>query len=250
MKTKTFFSLIVCVLALCPVEVVAQRSGVLLRGVVTDARTGRPLKGVEVSTSWSFAPFASRGYSGVMTDKRGRFGLEVQVRGRPVVVMAIDEENMRGAIGRYDPQSDNRELDLALKPLCRVHGEITSDDPNNPPTWTNAYAYIRRGDIRVAQSMSQAPYRTGLQFLLPEGEYELDMYGTGIDSRRKIINVAAQDRELDLGEIRLSVSREAKLMGKVAPALRVTDARGGVDSTVKLTDFKGRYVLLEFWGHW
>jgi len=41
----------------------------------------------------------------------------------------------------------------------------------------------------------------------------------------------------------------AKLYGKEPPPLKITDARG-VDKNVKLSDYKGKWVVLEFWGFW
>ena len=43
-----------------------------------------------------------------------------------------------------------------------------------------------------------------------------------------------------------SVSR---LYGKPAPPLRVADARG-VSKSVRWSDFKGKWVLVEFWAYW
>ena len=54
---------------------------------------------------------------------------------------------------------------------------------------------------------------------------------------------------MDLGEIDLAASELAKLKGKPAPMLNPTDARG-VSKTVQIADYKGKWVALEFWGHW
>ena len=54
---------------------------------------------------------------------------------------------------------------------------------------------------------------------------------------------------MDLGEIDLAASAIAKLKGKPAPTLNPTDARG-VSKSVQIADYKGKWVALEFWGHW
>lgn len=41
----------------------------------------------------------------------------------------------------------------------------------------------------------------------------------------------------------------AQDVGKAAPAWRVTEARGA-KNTIKLSDFKGKWVAIEFWGFW
>jgi hypothetical protein len=40
-----------------------------------------------------------------------------------------------------------------------------------------------------------------------------------------------------------------KLYGKPAPSWHITDARG-VGKDVTISDFKGKWVLLYFWGPW
>jgi len=49
--------------------------------------------------------------------------------------------------------------------------------------------------------------------------------------------------------IKFKLSPIAHLYGKPAPAWHVTDARG-VSKTVQPSDFKGKWVVLEFWGYW
>jgi hypothetical protein len=45
------------------------------------------------------------------------------------------------------------------------------------------------------------------------------------------------------------MSGVAKMWGKQAGEVTITDARG-LPKTAKLSDFKGKWVMLEFWGHW
>ncbi len=47
----------------------------------------------------------------------------------------------------------------------------------------------------------------------------------------------------------LACAAQAQLVGKVAPELRVTEARGA-EPTVKLADYRGKWVAIEFWGYW
>lgn len=41
----------------------------------------------------------------------------------------------------------------------------------------------------------------------------------------------------------------AQQVGKPAPEISVSAARG-IESDLKLSDLKGKWVVLEFWGHW
>lgn len=41
----------------------------------------------------------------------------------------------------------------------------------------------------------------------------------------------------------------AQQVGKPAPKLKVTDAKG-LKKDFKLSDLEGKWVIIEFWGHW
>ena len=41
----------------------------------------------------------------------------------------------------------------------------------------------------------------------------------------------------------------AKMYGKKPPELTVTDARG-LNKDVRISQFAGRWLLIEFWGFW
>jgi thiol-disulfide isomerase/thioredoxin len=60
----------------------------------------------------------------------------------------------------------------------------------------------------------------------------------------------APDRpDLDLGAIELPASVIAQNRGKVPPAWSVADARGA-KKDVTLADYRGKWVLVDFWGYW
>jgi thiol-disulfide isomerase/thioredoxin len=56
-------------------------------------------------------------------------------------------------------------------------------------------------------------------------------------------------RPVDLGAIDLKLTPIARMAGKEPPAWHVTDARG-VPKDVRPSDFKGKWLVLEFWGYW
>jgi len=58
-----------------------------------------------------------------------------------------------------------------------------------------------------------------------------------------------QGAELDLGTIDLPATKLAKLYGEPAPELTISAARG-IDRQMRLADLRGKFVVLEFWGHW
>ena len=58
----------------------------------------------------------------------------------------------------------------------------------------------------------------------------------------------APGKAVDLGAIDLKLTPIARLSGKEPPAWHITDARG-VPKDVRPSDFKGKWVVLEFWGY-
>jgi thiol-disulfide isomerase/thioredoxin len=65
----------------------------------------------------------------------------------------------------------------------------------------------------------------------------------------KELTLAADTPDVDLRTLDLPPTALSKLVGKPPPRWHVTDARG-VPKEVQLSDFKGKWVLVEFWGHW
>ena len=88
-----------------------------------------------------------------------------------------------------------------------------------------------------------------LDFLLPAGEYQVQVYGNELMGRATTKLVVPDDRsEYTAPPVTLPPSGFLALLGKPAPELA-----GGVGwkgEPVKLADLKGQYVLLEFWGWW
>jgi len=203
---------------------------------------GNPIAGAAVATLWG----EGRPHSAVTTDQEGRFTLEVDNRGRPVAILVMDAERKRGAVSRFSDRSFGKERTLKLEPLVKVHGKFFCKDLKKKPSWTNVYVNALPGKIRVARHSSQ---EAEFSFLLPPGEYQLYMYGTDTTTITREEFVNGDEGTIDLKTVNLPATNLAKMYGKKAPAWNVTDTRG-VKRNVKLSDYRGKYVLLEFWGYW
>ena len=79
----------------------------------------------------------------------------------------------------------------------------------------------------------------------PEGGCLVSPVGTKV-VRVRVTEEAARKGTLDLGEIPVTV-RPGPRPGEVVPDLAFTAFSG---ETVKLSDLRGRYVLLDFWATW
>ena len=88
-----------------------------------------------------------------------------------------------------------------------------------------------------------------LDFLLPAGEYQVQVYGNELMGRKTVKLVVPDDRsEYTAPPVTLPPSGFLALLNKPAPEL--TGVAGWKGEPVKLADLKGQYVLLEFWGYW
>jgi len=98
----------------------------------------------------------------------------------------------------------------------------------------------------IIQCSSEA---ASFSFRLPPGAYKFWGYGTDIQDLKKDITLNAGEPDLDFKTVDMKATVIARHKGKAPPAWHVTDARG-VKNDVKISDFKGKWVLLEFWGYW
>jgi thiol-disulfide isomerase/thioredoxin len=107
---------------------------------------------------------------------------------------------------------------------------------------------VKPGDVRFAMCTSK---QSKFRLKVPPGSYGFWGYGNSTDytSDRRDVVIKAGTPAVDLGAIDLKLKPLAKRYGKEPPPLKVTDARG-VDKHVKLSDYKGKWVVLEFWGFW
>jgi thiol-disulfide isomerase/thioredoxin len=229
-------------------------------GRVVD-RTGLPVAGVEVGTFWSRngskrvdgklvkvnAP-EFRPYRGATTDSDGRFTLETSFSGRPTPIMASDPGRKRAGIALVDPAAEPRPIEIRLEPAVRVHGRFTCDELGDRPSWTNVYMSLMPGSYRFASCDSQD---ATFDFVLPPGTYQFFGYGTSTDHGRvfKEVVLRADTPDVDLGVVDLPAQPLAKLYNKEPPAWHVAAARGA-SKGVQPKDYRGKWVLIEFWATW
>lgn len=81
---------------------------------------------------------------------------------------------------------------------------------------------------------------------MPQGEYAVTLRSDESDFAQENLVFKAGPQKFDLA---CTPNPFRKLRGQPAPELTNQDALG-IEQSVKLADFRGRYVLLEFWGYW
>ena len=86
--------------------------------------------------------------------------------------------------------------------------------------------------------------------LLPPGEYDLNGYGSDVVGIHKPLSIqTSTGPDLDLGTLDLPATFLARHKGKELPNWKLADARG-VKKDVTLADYRGKWVLVDFWGYW
>jgi thiol-disulfide isomerase/thioredoxin len=162
-----------------------------------------------------------------------KVGAKVAGYGKPTAVSGTD---------------GNEVQQITVHPARWVRGELKCSQleaVDKPVAWTNVY--VIQGMERPLCWMSNEGGK--YEFLLPAGDYKLEAYGSETFQVHIPLHVDAGEEAVSLDAIDLPLTRLALLKGKPAPELRGVvawkNSRG-----LKLADLKGRYVLLDFWGHW
>jgi thiol-disulfide isomerase/thioredoxin len=210
-------------------------------------KEGKPVAGARVAESW-FAEQAAplEPNRPALTDADGRFSLEVELYGRDTVVMAVDPTGGVGGLAVIPVKGPGGPIRIEIAPLAEVRGRFTCEESGQSPGETWWTMFLMPNDRRVAAGRSLA---STFAMKLPPGRYQL----RGGESYRHV--AAARDvtlnpgQTVDLGAIDLKLTPIARLFGKEPPAWHITDARG-VSKAVRPSDFKGKWVVLDFWGFW
>ena len=205
-------------------------------------------------------------------DSKGTFSLEIQDRPR-VPVFAVNDDHTHGGIAVVERSSANTPIRIELNPLVRVTGKVFCPESGGAPDWAKAEIYVvGGGNFYLTQC---GTYQGNVSFLLPPGEYEIvaksespvammRVPGKPIDiplhgnyPRGKHFTVPSGVADFDLGVLELLLARDSdgnsvditQFYGKRPPNLDIIDARN-VPTDIKLDDYRGKWVLVEFWALW
>jgi hypothetical protein len=184
-------------------------------------------------------------YKGATTDAEGRFALALTFYGPGTqALLALDEDRKTGGLVLVESKSADKPVEIKLAPLVHVHGRFFCKELDRQPKWT--IVYLMSGPVRFLQCDST---QASFSFRVPPGTYKFWGYGTDIKDLKKDMTLTADKPDVDLGTLDMPATVIAKHVGKAPPAWHVSDARG-VKKEVQISDFKGKWVLMEFWGYW
>lgn len=223
-----------------------------INGRVTDA-DGKPMTGIKLTQSRGILN-DGRITSRLMatTDKSGEF--EIELKGyaaslnRPMILVARNEDgSLCGfhVVTKDNAHSNHTIIMHATKPVIGRVESVSGADI--PPSSVYINARIGELDCRVMMLWGADP--ENLDFTLPPGDYSLSLH-LGLEHAMTGKDFTVTNDGCDLGKILAELSTIGAHMGKQAPEIDVTDARqfGSEDKPgMKLADYKGKWVLVDFW---
>jgi thiol-disulfide isomerase/thioredoxin len=213
-----------------------------LTGRVIDA-AGKPVTGARVATMWTTAAERTIPYRGAITNVEGRFTISLTVRGHKIGLMARDKEDKTGGLVLLGEKPPDEPVEIKLVPLVSVKGRFFCKELKKCPQASfsifGGSTYIFRGG---------AP-EGAFSFRLPPGAYRLWTSANGYQRIEKQFTLESSKPEVDFGVLDVPPSILTRHVGKAPPKWHVTDARG-VKKTVQLSEYKGKWVLLDFWAYW
>ncbi len=225
---------------------------VTLTGIVIDS-AGRPIKGATVARSWTSSPTSMTPQNPVVTGDDGTFALDVPsyFAGREVGVLARSANGAFTGIAVGAPASDDderRPAEVTLRKSIQWTATLTWEGLATKPSFS---ASVSR-DVPSADVYRLEVGDNGeIGFAGPTGDYELFLYSSDLQIKFESISLDEREAHNDGGVIAMTPTVLAQHYGKAPPAWTVTDARNtGGNTKPALGDFRGKWLLIEFWGFW
>lgn len=248
--------------SLFSIALVAAAAGEVVKfsGKVVDDK-GKPVKDATVGVLWSGADKKLTPQQSAVVSKSGTFEAEFEVDGeKPVALMAFDKAQKRGGFVIVTPPAFRDSQKIEIDNLVSVSANFdVSSIRGNPETVEMVFESL---PDRAPLMRMELPARKRAVVKIPAGKYTLHLGCDGGEREPREILIPTKGAH-DLGE-KLVLSpvtgkhakkdenpvRNGKAKAPSAlPKFNVTDAIG-VDKTVKLEDYLGKWVVLEFWGYW
>lgn len=217
-----------------------------ISGSVMDAK-GQPAAGVEIAVGWNCDAKAKRlePAQKIKTDRTGRFSGSVPCEEGPVAIMALDKDRGSGAI-KVVPIGDlTKSIKLQMSPLVNIAGELAIGEFSTAP---KSYSIELQAQPETVGIIKFDTDSTKLKLSLPVGSYRMLVTAKDAEDAETEFELSADEPQFDIGKLALE-PKAGKTAGKGTPFFKITDAIG-VSKDMKLSDYKGKWVLIDFWGYW
>jgi thiol-disulfide isomerase/thioredoxin len=205
------------------------------------------------------------------TGTDGRFLMKVHSRFH--AVMAMDPNRSHGGIVILPKGSEKFDVEIRLAPLVRVKCALEGPRARQRPRWSCITALLPDDPTQpldTTRLVMCGSFDARFEMSLPPGRYLLHGYTFNQDEIAELIPdkeilLTGKTSEVDVGTLHLAPFRlkvtgrierakaagtwvdYTKHYGEPAPQWHVVDARG-VKTDVQISDFRGKWVLVDFWG--
>jgi hypothetical protein len=203
------------------------------------------------------------------TGPDGRFSLKI-----PDIchaLMALDRSRRRGGLARIPKGNETSSVEIRIGPLVKVRGRFEGPEPGKRPDWTHVYTLLPEDPtcpLDTFRLVGCGSFEARFEMSLPPGRYLLNGYTDPRNAQLvpdKEVVLTNETPEVDLGILHLSPYKSpletnierskadgswgdyTKSYGRKPPRWHLVDTHG-VPRDVQLSDYKGKWVLLEFWG--
>lgn len=214
-------------------------------GIVYD-QNGKPAGNATVALFWRFeyGEFSPLEWRGVLqTNEQGEFKGKMDISPSGSTLFMMNHDKSLGAIQKIS-LVEKKNISITLEPLVTITGRCEMADypiEKLDKFWIHFYKHSDVGFNRIQNGE--------IYFKLPPGEYNLLLQARQAEKIQQNFTVPRDSSTFDLGTFNLKFNTIWSHVGKRPPDITVTDTRG-IDKNVSWDSFKGKWVLLEFWGYW
>jgi len=190
------------------------------------------------------------------TDKEGRVTLPITAWSKKSTIMLFSLDRKTCGLVIVEKEKNDKPFQVIAEPSVEVTGQLFDQRQEKGVPNCNGTVELSRkifpnkiGNTNLLWSFFPETNGSGkFKIYMPAGKYQ--MWANGVDVknlRRKSFDIPKEVSHHDIGRIAMEPSFIARTRGKLAPAL---ESLSGASRQVTLEQYKGKWVLLYFWGHW
>ena len=242
---KPLVPLALGLLLAAPALAVAQET-VAFSGRLVDA-DGIPVAAAQVAESWVFSEDPVPAPTSPLTaDEQGLFAGELEVYRFPVVLTAYGPDGDRAGWIEVESADETSDLLVIMEPTVRVRGTVTRSALETPLPQASVFWFVD-GKARLdARPVGDEAFEVAL----PRGLIQWTIYDDWFSMLNGQHAVEPDEVVVELGDLDVPAAFLAKHQGKELPEWTVSDARGVALEDATLAAHRGKWLLIEFWGHW